>query len=229
MFDLLTSRVIVISIFALLFIIIFLSLAFSLWRINPYHRVNHFFIIFFICTSIIGVIQILYLFFLIPFVIIILNKIGIIILNFASIFLLLGVFIFHFGNKKLFQDKKIILMTITLIILNFGLYCIPNGVSITIDYEPHWSILFGTYQFIFSQSIYLLQLLISLKVFNETTGIVRQKFKFFIIGITLLDIFYIWAIIYNLHILIIISSFGLIFQISGIVGAFLIYYGIKGK
>ncbi|MBD3228277.1 MAG: hypothetical protein GF329_08805 [Candidatus Lokiarchaeota archaeon] len=223
------SRVISTSVITPIIAIIFVILILLTLKRDKDYLANKFLVFFYILIIIACITQLIYLYSSNIVFITYGNLFTITSLNLGSFFLFLSILVIYRGETYFFRDKKIIFMMFLILFFIITEIFLVEGISVSENYKPVWSMNFGFCQFILSQGIIAIQFFLSVKIYKKVIGSVRNKFRYFIIGIGLLDVHLIWLIIYNLNIIPLVESFGTIFQLCGLIGAFLLYYGMIQK
>lgn len=238
----LTARIISTSIITPIIAMIFIILAYLIIKNDKDYIVNRFFALFFISIVIACILQMIYLFNLAEFIIIILNILTNNALTFGLLFLLLAFMAILKGEKMFFHDKMhlflIIVIPIIIIfdfiwgvfgLMIFNIY-IPPGIGVVSgSTKPLWEIPFGVFNIILTQIMILIIIFISIKISKQSKGGVKKKFRLFILGVLILDIHLIFLPITNMNILPILNDFLIIYQIAGILGSFLLFLGLYKK
>ena len=200
---------------------------------------NRFFALPFFFFAAAIILNLIYLFSYNPLVIAFLNYLSFCHINAATISLLLGILVIYKGEDAVIQNKSTYLFILMMGIIMFIHGLIPEGVRVEF-YIPKWSILFGLYEIIFGQAIFLSIIYISIKLYRELSPEMQKKLKYFVLGIVFSNISITSVVIKNMYIIggfqPIDNIFGLgslisfiyvsIFSLGSLISFIFIYFGI---
>ncbi|MFX1452950.1 MAG: hypothetical protein ACFFCM_19090 [Promethearchaeota archaeon] len=181
----------------------------------------------------------IYLFSYDPFVIAFLNYLSFCNINATPICLLLGILVIYKGEDEVMQNKSTYLFILIMIIIMVIHGLIPEGVRVEFSL-PKWSILFGLYEIIFGQAIFVSVVYFSIKLYRELSVEMQKKLKLFITGLVTSNISITSVVIKNMDIIggvqLIESIFGVgslisfifvgIFSVGTLISFIFIYFGI---
>lgn len=221
-----TPRMYTLAIAFPIVIIIFVVLGILILRKDSKYWGNRLFCGFFWAVAVALTFNIIYLFSQNPPLIQILNIATIDTVNLAIIVLVLATLVIYKGEEEIMRSKKIYALLIGLVLLVVVHLFIP-GVSVGVDFDPSWLVPFGTYEFIYSQTLIIFIFYISFTFYKELGPEIQKKFKRYLIGLIFLDITLISITIDNMNLLgPSYAMIGAALNFCVVVGAILIYYGI---
>ncbi len=143
--------------------------------------------------------------------------------------LLLGILVIYKGEDEIIHNKLTYFFIIGMIALFIIQAFIRDSIYFKIEesgYDPFWSIPFGLYEFVFSQSLILAIFYFSFQLYKELSSEMRKKFKFYLIGVVFLDLTLISITIDNMDIIQGFQTIANLLNIFIVIGALFIYYGI---
>lgn len=210
-----------------IFVIIAVILGILILRRDPNYWGNRLFFLAFILNALALIFNLVYLFdasLIIP-----LNKASITSINYALICMILAILVLLKGEKEVIANKNTygFILTATIIIvihliLPGGIepYSTPGGIV------PRWSLLFGIYQIIFSQALFIFLMYYAIRLYKEISPEMQHKFKRFLIGGFFVDLTFLSISINNMYIIPGYDSIANLFNLGAFIGIILIYYGI---
>lgn len=222
----LTPRQLTLSIAFPIVIVAFIILGILILRKDKKYWGNRLFALFFWIVAVALGFNLTYLFSTDYLMILILNEVTIFLINGAIIAILFGTLVIYKGEETIIKNKKtfISLIGLAVIILIQILLSYGNGVSV--DNDPYWSLEFGIYELVFSQFILITVFYCSYLFYRELSKDMKNKFRWFLVGLIFLDITLVSITIDNMNIIPGYGTIGAILNFMVVIGAFLIYLGI---
>ena len=222
----LTPRQLTLSIAFPIVIVAFIILGILILRKDKNYWGNRLFALFFWIVAVALGFNLTYLFSTDYLMILILNEVTIFLINGAIIAILFGTLVIYKGEETIIKNKKtyISLIGLAVIILIQILLSYGNGVSV--DNDPYWSLEFGIYELVFSQFILITVFYCSYLFYRELSKDMKNKFRWFLVGLIFLDITLVSITIDNMNIIPGYGTIGAILNFMVVIGAFLIYLGI---
>ncbi|MBD3230363.1 MAG: hypothetical protein GF329_19445 [Candidatus Lokiarchaeota archaeon] len=221
----LTPRQITLSIAFPIVAIAFIILGILILKKDKNYWGNRFFAMFFWIIAIALLFNLSYLFSTNYNFILIMNIATIEFINIGVISLLLGTFVIYKGTRIVnnYKTYLVIILNAVLIIMHL-LISVNNAVSINND--PFWSLEFGIYELIFSQVLLGIIIITSLRIYLDITKEMKNKFRWYLLGLIFLDSTLVSIIIDNLNLFYWWGSIGAVLNFMVVIGALLIYIGI---
>ena len=207
-------------------VVLFIILGILVLRKDIKYWGNRLFALFFWVVALALLFNLTYLFSININFIDIFNLITIETINIGVVFLLLGTLVVYKGEYIVIKNRKILLFLVVIILLIIIHIFLSYQNSVSIEYRPVWSMMFGLYESFFSQGLLISIFYFSLKFYIDLASDMKRKFRWYLIGLIFLDITLLSIIIGNMHLFPALNDIITILNFCIIIGALMIYSGI---
>jgi hypothetical protein len=222
----LTPRQLTLSIAFPIVIVAFIILGILILRKDKNYWGNRLFALFFWIVAVALGFNLSYLFSTDHLMILILNEVTIFLINGAIIAILFGTLVIYKGEETIIKNNKTYISLIVLAVIILIQIFISYGNGVSVENDPYWSLEFGIYELVFSQFILITVFYCSFLFYRELSKDMKNKFRWFLVGLIFLDITLVSITIDNMNIIPGYGSIGAILNFMVVIGAFLIYLGI---
>ncbi|MHA1268991.1 MAG: hypothetical protein ACTSPY_04320 [Candidatus Helarchaeota archaeon] len=225
----LTPRQITISIAFPIVVAVFIILGILVLRKDMKYWGNKLFTAFFWVIAVALMFNVSYLFSTNVPLISILNLITIELINLGVLPLILGTLVIYKGEEQILKSRSTSAIIGVYVGTVIGHILISNNNSVSIEFDPNWSLEFGIYELVFSQIVLASIFIISIMMYRGLSKETKNKFKWFLIGLMFIDTTLISITIDNINIIPGYDTIGAVLNFMVVIGAILIYRGIVRK
>ncbi|NVM31509.1 MAG: hypothetical protein HWN65_21915 [Candidatus Helarchaeota archaeon] len=218
-----------------IFIAIAIILGLLILRRDPKYWGNRLFFLSFTFNGLALLFNLFYLFSQVKAQVITLNIISILMINIATISMVLAILVLYRGENAVIGSKTTLYFLIAVIIVLTIHVLLPGGVStrttvsVPPEIVPLWGLHFGIYQMVFSEVMFIAVYYISIKLYKELSDEMKRKFKRFLFGGVFINLTLLSVSIDNMYIFANYEIIGGLLNLGALIGVILIYYGIVRK